>query len=215
MALPAKATFLAQLACDVVEECPICYEVLDKATTTTCKHTFCLECLRHWLQTANTCPCCRAKLYEERTQSTPSNENRETLAASPPPYSDSDERRWQWRNIGLLEPITRDLFMAATSQDIPATVSRIRAIQHRLGLPCRSTLPITRALQTQRAFVLVRRFALELDASAWRIVEFVVPGSNVADDRLQQFMVDYTLLLDHLFADMHQICRALELNERT
>lgn len=97
MALPAKETLLAQLACD---ECPICYEEVTGPTTTTCKHTFCLVCLRHWLQTANTCPCCRAKLYEECIQSTPSNENRATVAASPPPYSDSDERRW--RNIGLV-----------------------------------------------------------------------------------------------------------------
>lgn len=71
MALLTKDTFLAQLVCDVAEDCPICYEPRKDTVTTACKHTFCLECLRHWLTTANTCPCCRIKLYDDRPPSRP------------------------------------------------------------------------------------------------------------------------------------------------
>ena len=62
MALPTEVTFYAQLACDDAEDCPICYEPLKDPLTTSCKHSFCLICLRDWLETASTCPCCRKKL---------------------------------------------------------------------------------------------------------------------------------------------------------
>ena len=63
MALLLKDEFLRRLAGDPQEDCSICCETLRVPTTTACKHTFCLECLRTWLKKANTCPYCRNKLY--------------------------------------------------------------------------------------------------------------------------------------------------------
>ena len=73
MALSMKKDFLAQLACDEKDDCPICYEPLADPVTTACKHKFCIACLLGWLEIANTCPSCRRELYansiEERDAS--------------------------------------------------------------------------------------------------------------------------------------------------
>ena len=203
MALPTKDAFLAQLACD---ECPICYEDVTGPTTTACNHSFCLECLRHWLRSANTCPCCRAKLYEERTRSSPSNDNGATVAAPAPPYSGSNERRW--RNIRLA---ISDLLVVVTDRQINDTALLIRDIQRRLDLPVHSSLPIIRALQTERAFILVDRFALQLYTSIQRRM---VADPNVLSDRMQQLDVDASRLMARLYADMDQISRAIELQDK-
>ncbi|KXS94170.1 hypothetical protein AC578_1514 [Pseudocercospora eumusae] len=70
MALPTHDELLAQLEHDpaaagstsVSGECPICYEKIESSFTTSCNHTFCRQCLKHWLRTSTTCPNCRAAL---------------------------------------------------------------------------------------------------------------------------------------------------------
>ena len=43
--------------------CKICLNVIsNRATTDTCHHSFCFDCLRQWSQTHNECPFCR-RLY--------------------------------------------------------------------------------------------------------------------------------------------------------
>lgn len=46
------------------ETCDICYEPMETPTRTTCRHYYCLECLTTWLETNNTCPSCRTKLFD-------------------------------------------------------------------------------------------------------------------------------------------------------
>lgn len=45
------------------EDCPIHYDTPTRPVRTPCNHTFCAECLTHWLRTANTCPMCRAQFF--------------------------------------------------------------------------------------------------------------------------------------------------------
>ena len=68
MALPTKTEYLAQLKPDSAQitqdDCPICYEKIQAPFKTTCNHVFCVECLKDWLDSANTCPSCRTELYD-------------------------------------------------------------------------------------------------------------------------------------------------------
>ena len=45
-------------------ECPICLETTKDTKTTSCRHTFCVQCLDKWLMTNHTCPLCRTELNE-------------------------------------------------------------------------------------------------------------------------------------------------------
>lgn len=43
---------------DYIDDCSICRE--NKCNVqTSCNHTFCESCIKIWLKTNNTCPCCR------------------------------------------------------------------------------------------------------------------------------------------------------------
>lgn len=46
--------------------CPICLEPMTEPTTTSCQHNFHRRCLEHWFERHNTCPVCRAELFEQR-----------------------------------------------------------------------------------------------------------------------------------------------------
>ena len=53
-------------------ECPICFNFIDpdkNNCTTSCGHSFCLNCLIRCLQTNGNCPCCRAVLQDKITTS--------------------------------------------------------------------------------------------------------------------------------------------------
>ena len=54
-----------------LETCSICYEVVEKGVNkiTACNHEFHRKCLEKWLETNNTCPLCRFKLYESDSES--------------------------------------------------------------------------------------------------------------------------------------------------
>jgi hypothetical protein len=55
-----------RLICAKNDQCPICLSNLETGTdsllTTGCRHCFHNNCLKPWLQTANTCPLCRLEL---------------------------------------------------------------------------------------------------------------------------------------------------------
>lgn len=70
--LPEKEDFLDQLRPDPPSSvqtvnCPICEQPYTSATTTSCQHTFCLDCLTHWLDVKghNHCPSCRKRLFKQ------------------------------------------------------------------------------------------------------------------------------------------------------
>ena len=46
------------------EDCPICFEVIDKKSLlkTACNHSFHFQCLKTWLTTKSSCPCCRGSV---------------------------------------------------------------------------------------------------------------------------------------------------------
>lgn len=46
------------------DECPICFEAIGKKDLlkTSCNHTFHYDCMKKWLETKSSCPCCRGKL---------------------------------------------------------------------------------------------------------------------------------------------------------
>ena len=45
-------------------ECPICYqEIWNSMFITHCSHTFCLTCIKKWLEQEFKCPVCRVKVY--------------------------------------------------------------------------------------------------------------------------------------------------------
>ena len=50
-----------------VEECPICYEELGdkKILVTACGHKFCLGCIPKHIANSNSCPMCRADIFDE------------------------------------------------------------------------------------------------------------------------------------------------------
>lgn len=62
MALPSKEAYLSELE---AAECPICLTTVTEATSTDCRHIFCLECLKAWVNDHNDCPTCRQALYEK------------------------------------------------------------------------------------------------------------------------------------------------------
>ena len=43
------------------EECPICYEILEKKVISKCCHSFHKNCIRRWCRKNNNCPICRTK----------------------------------------------------------------------------------------------------------------------------------------------------------
>ena len=49
---------------DGVQECPICYEKIQKYgfCTTNCKHTFCMNCMVESMKKRKTCPLCRENM---------------------------------------------------------------------------------------------------------------------------------------------------------
>lgn len=53
------------------QECPICFESLKtrkKVMTTSCNHKFHTTCMKKWLGSNDTCPCCRENLKMTNTQ---------------------------------------------------------------------------------------------------------------------------------------------------
>ncbi|CDH58156.1 predicted protein [Lichtheimia corymbifera JMRC:FSU:9682] len=44
-------------------QCPICLQPITEATSTPCGHTFCRDCIQHWLKRNTPCPCCNFKLH--------------------------------------------------------------------------------------------------------------------------------------------------------
>ncbi|EME77942.1 uncharacterized protein MYCFIDRAFT_179399 [Pseudocercospora fijiensis CIRAD86] len=67
--LPPKEVFLTLITLNIDphyhDECPVCMEDTKQATSTACNHTFCWECIGGWAQTHDTCPMCRAKLWQD------------------------------------------------------------------------------------------------------------------------------------------------------
>ena len=193
MTLLPKCAFLAQLACD---ECPICYQDLIRPTTTTCKHTFCLACLRRWLRSANTCPCCRQQLYK------PADGSQSAIRRFAPAATfgqRSPQERLTSSTLHVIDPVAQNFLAAATSRDVPATLTWLRHIATELGLPFRPGLPIVRALpRNDRIFPAVEVFALHIHA--W-IPQRMAAGSN----RLRQTLIESTRLASRLFADIDQM----------
>ncbi|GIZ36649.1 hypothetical protein CKM354_000011800 [Cercospora kikuchii] len=62
MAQPSRRDYMSSL---VHDDCDICYQPMTEPTRLSCRHYFCLECIRSWLDGNNTCPSCRAQLFEE------------------------------------------------------------------------------------------------------------------------------------------------------
>ena len=49
-------------------DCPICFDTINEQTgkvVMSCKHSFHLSCIATWLQTKESCPCCRSKTGEK------------------------------------------------------------------------------------------------------------------------------------------------------
>lgn len=40
------------------ENCPICFEDVERIRTTRCRHRFCDGCLSHWIKKSTRCPLC-------------------------------------------------------------------------------------------------------------------------------------------------------------
>lgn len=58
--------------------CSICKDDFSEAVSLDCSHTFCLECIKKWSETENSCPICRAEfthigntIINKRRQSDP------------------------------------------------------------------------------------------------------------------------------------------------
>jgi SWI/SNF-related matrix-associated actin-dependent regulator of chromatin subfamily A3 len=47
------------------EECPVCFDPLDKPVITHCKHVFCRKCITKVIEIQQKCPICRNKLGED------------------------------------------------------------------------------------------------------------------------------------------------------
>ncbi|PIA98755.1 hypothetical protein CB0940_03757 [Cercospora beticola] len=62
MAQASRRDYMSSL---VHDDCDICYQPMTEPTRLSCRHYFCLECFRSWLDGNNTCPSCRAQLFEE------------------------------------------------------------------------------------------------------------------------------------------------------
>lgn len=56
-----KAQIIKLLESDF--QCAICNEVMFRASTTNCNHTFCESCLKKWLTRSNCCPTCRGAVH--------------------------------------------------------------------------------------------------------------------------------------------------------
>lgn len=63
MSLPSRDDFLSRLP-NSSPKCSMCLEPADSPVRTPCNHTFCFECLTHWLQSSITCPICRHELCQ-------------------------------------------------------------------------------------------------------------------------------------------------------
>jgi hypothetical protein len=65
--LDEKDDTISKLRQGESEICNICFEPVAPGAEnkTECGHTFHCGCLLKWLKTKNTCPCCRAELYEK------------------------------------------------------------------------------------------------------------------------------------------------------
>ena len=48
------------------KSCPICFDELTDCSVTPCGHSFCLFCIRQWLETNANCPSCRKPLRDEQ-----------------------------------------------------------------------------------------------------------------------------------------------------
>ncbi|KAK4615659.1 hypothetical protein CLAFUW4_10438 [Fulvia fulva] len=78
--LPDKDEFIASLSpsIEAVGDCSICYENernFNTSIITPCRHNFCAECLKTWLETSNTCPCCRAELCQKELEDSDDDED--------------------------------------------------------------------------------------------------------------------------------------------
>lgn len=45
--------------------CPICHEIYNTPVLLSCRHIFCEDCLSHWFNSEQTCPMCRAKVFDD------------------------------------------------------------------------------------------------------------------------------------------------------
>lgn len=67
MSLSTKAAYIEQLIADSTqsapEPCPICYADIKLPFKTAYNHIFCVDCLKKWAESANTCPSCRGELF--------------------------------------------------------------------------------------------------------------------------------------------------------
>ena len=58
-------------------DCVICFEKIQRATITPCKHIFCRKCILQHLKHRNKCPCCRASISKQTLKE---------LSVEPPRY---------------------------------------------------------------------------------------------------------------------------------
>eukprot|EP00756_Hemistasia_phaeocysticola_P005668 Hpha_TRINITY_DN13449_c0_g1::TRINITY_DN13449_c0_g1_i1::g.131033::m.131033 len=60
-----RLTFLDLAQVDATKECMVCLDKFQKGTMVTklpCKHAFCPDCIKEWLQRHGTCPICRSEV---------------------------------------------------------------------------------------------------------------------------------------------------------
>ena len=49
------------------DNCPICLEECTKPTTVICDHTFCYDCIKHWMGIKRNCPVCDTEISVEKS----------------------------------------------------------------------------------------------------------------------------------------------------
>ncbi|CAK1363988.1 hypothetical protein CB0940_04040 [Cercospora beticola] len=85
---PTKADFLKSLKPLNKQECPICFENMKNPTQLPCKHIYCLKCIKMWLKDmSNSCPSCRAPLYQAEIEEDDEWEEPEPAVVAGPPVA--------------------------------------------------------------------------------------------------------------------------------
>ncbi|PPJ58341.1 hypothetical protein CBER1_04506 [Cercospora berteroae] len=82
MSLLSRRDYMSQLA---IEDSDICHEPMSNPARTNCRHFYCFECLKAWLESNNTCPTCRTQLFVETNQITEQNVERQSGFLPPVP----------------------------------------------------------------------------------------------------------------------------------
>ncbi|KAF7192623.1 putative RING finger protein [Pseudocercospora fuligena] len=99
MALKSKEELLSTIK---PTECDICHEPATEAYLTECRHLFCLECIKRWLENSALCPMCRRVLYEAENEDEEEVDDIERLELSF--HNDQDEaiaaRRYHGFQLG-------------------------------------------------------------------------------------------------------------------